>query len=61
MPGPGWKNDSFDTELLASVFGERFDRLMTVEVRPVTGGFRRDLWCGYMRFAVDSTASRSPL
>ncbi len=38
MPGRGWKNDSFDTELLTSVFGERFDRLMTVEVRPVGGG-----------------------
>ena len=38
MPGRGWKNESFDTELLTSVFGERFDRLMTVEVRPVGGG-----------------------
>ena len=36
MTGRGWQNDSFDTELLASVFGERFDRLMTVEVRPVS-------------------------
>ena len=33
-----WQKDSFDSEMLASVFGERFDRLMTVEIRPVTGG-----------------------
>ena len=35
MAGRDWRSDSFDT---ASIFGERFDRLMTVEVRPVTGG-----------------------
>ena len=38
MTGRGWRNDRFDTGLLAAVFGERFDRLMTVEVRPVDGG-----------------------
>lgn len=38
MTGRDWRNDKFNTEALASVFGERFDRLMTVEVRPVDGG-----------------------
>ena len=38
MTGRDWRNDNFNTEALASVFGERFDRLMTVEVRPVDGG-----------------------
>jgi hypothetical protein len=38
VTGRDWRNDNFNTEALASVFGERFDRLMTVEVRPVDGG-----------------------
>jgi hypothetical protein len=38
VTGRDWRNDKFNTEALASVFGERFDRLMTVEVRPVDGG-----------------------
>ena len=38
MSGRHRQEDSFDGEKVAAVFGERFDRLMTVEVRPVTGG-----------------------
>ena len=38
MTGRHRREDGFDGEKVAVVFGERFDRLMTVEVRPVTGG-----------------------